>query len=80
MLTGESSAKRLYAYWNDTKFLVQREIEYYFGDERCVPPDHPDINYYMVQQTIFQERAPKGGRIFRMDGEMYDHVMASKQY
>ena len=79
MLTVESSAK-IYAYWNDTKFLVQREIGYYFGDERCVPPDHPGSNYCKVQQTILQERVPKGGRIFRMDGEMCDHVMASKQY
>ena len=79
MLTRESSAK-IYAYWNDTKFLEQRKVDYYFGDVRCVPPDQPDSNYCMAQQTIFQERVPKGGRIFRMDGEMYDHVMASKQY
>ena len=79
MLNVESSAK-IYAYWNDTKFLEQREIDYYFGDERCVSPDHPDSNYCMVQQTIFQERVPKGGRIFRMDVEMNDHEMASKKY
>ena len=34
----------------------------------------------MVQKTNFQERVPKGGRIFRMDGEMYDHEKASKKY
>ena len=79
MLTGESSAN-IYAYWNDTKFLEQRKVDYYFGDERCVPPDHPDSNYCMMQQTNLQERVPKGGRIFRMDGEMNDLEMASKQY
>ena len=80
MLTGGSTAKKLYAYWNDTKFLEQRKVDYYFGDERCVPPDHPDSNYCMVQQIIFPERAPKGCRIFRMDGEMHDHEKASKKY
>ena len=80
MLTGGSTAKRLYAYWSDTKFLEQRKIDYYFGDERCVPTDQPDSNYCMVQQTISQERVPKGGRIFRMDVEMNDLEMASKKY
>ena len=80
MLTGESSAKRLYVYWSDTKFLKQRKIVYYFGDERCVPTDHPYSNYCMVQQTISQERVPKVGRIFRMDVEMNDLEMASKKY
>jgi 6-phosphogluconolactonase len=80
MLTGVSSAKRLYAYENDTKFLEQRKIDYYFGDEHCVPPDHPDSIYCMVLQTISQERVPKGGLIFRMDVEMNDHEKASKKY
>lgn len=30
--------------WNNIYLL--------FGDERCVPPDHPDSNYGMVQQTL----------------------------
>jgi len=79
MLTGESSAK-IHAYWNDTKFLEQRKVDCYFWDERCVPQDHLDSNYCMVQKTNFQERVPKGGRIFRMDGEINDLEMSSKQY
>ena len=26
--------------------------ELFFGDERFVPPDHPDTNYRMVRETL----------------------------
>lgn len=27
-------------------------VHVYFGDERCVPPDHPDSNYRMARATL----------------------------
>jgi 6-phosphogluconolactonase len=27
-------------------------VEIYMGDERCVPPDHPDSNYRMIHDTL----------------------------
>ncbi|APZ44124.1 6-phosphogluconolactonase [Acidihalobacter ferrooxydans] len=29
----------------------------WFGDERCVPPDHPDSNYHMARETLL-DRVP----------------------
>jgi 6-phosphogluconolactonase len=41
----------------------------YFGDERCVPPDHPDSNYRAIMQALFPAGAPEGLQIHRMRGE-----------
>ena len=39
-----------------------------FGDERCVPPDHPDSNYRMVRETLLNRVAPAS--VHRMAGEL----------
>jgi 6-phosphogluconolactonase len=39
-----------------------------FGDERCVPPDHPDSNYRMVRETLLSKVAPAS--VHRMAGEL----------
>jgi 6-phosphogluconolactonase len=38
----------------------------FFTDERCVPPDHPDSNYRMANETLLS-RVP--ARVHRMPGE-----------
>jgi 6-phosphogluconolactonase len=30
-------------------------VHLYFGDERCVPPDHPDSNYRMARTTLLEQ-------------------------
>src|SRR5690606_37703562 len=44
-------------------------IEIFFGDERCVPPDHPDSNHRMVSQAWFGPAGLPAGRIHRIEGE-----------
>ena len=41
----------------------------YFGDERCVPPDHPDSNYRAISESLFPHGLPDGLRLHRMHGE-----------
>jgi 6-phosphogluconolactonase len=51
-LSGGSTPRPAY------KLLAQRNdiawdcVELFFGDERLVPPDHPDSNYRMVRETL----------------------------
>lgn len=40
-----------------------------FGDERCVPPDHPDSNYRMVRETLLDRLATPPRQVLRMEGE-----------
>jgi 6-phosphogluconolactonase len=41
----------------------------FFGDERCVPPDHPDSNYRMARETLLSQVAIPPENVFRMRGE-----------
>jgi len=45
------------------------EVDAFFGDERCVPPDHPDSNYRMANETLLSF-VP--ARVHRMRGESCD--------
>jgi 6-phosphogluconolactonase len=35
-------------------------VDVYLGDERCVPPDHPDSNHRMVSETLLDVVGPVG--------------------
>ncbi len=41
----------------------------YFGDERCVPPDHPDSNYGMARAAMLDRVPVRLNRVFRIPGE-----------
>lgn len=35
-------------------------VDVYLGDERCVPPDHPDSNHRMITETLLDAVGPVG--------------------
>jgi 6-phosphogluconolactonase len=41
----------------------------FFGDERCVPPDHPDSNYRMVRETLLDHVPLPPDNVHRVPGE-----------
>jgi 6-phosphogluconolactonase len=45
------------------------EVDVFFGDERCVPPDHPDSNFRMAHETLLS-RVP--ARVHPMPSESCD--------
>ena len=51
----------------------------YFGDERCVPPDHADSNYGAIMQALFPQGQPPGLRVHRMRGEI-EPAEAAREY
>ncbi len=57
-LSGGSTPKALYALIADrvdkgrARGIDWARVHLFFGDERCVPPDHPDSNYRMVKQSL----------------------------
>ena len=46
-----------------------KEVQFYWGDERCVPPDHPESNFAMVNRTMLSKLALRPDQVHRMRGE-----------
>jgi 6-phosphogluconolactonase len=46
------------------------KVQVTFGDERCVPPDHPDSNYRMALESLLGNALIPPGNIFRIRGEI----------
>jgi 6-phosphogluconolactonase len=51
-LSGGSTPKAAYRLLARRNGLHWDCVEIFFGDERFVPPDHPDSNYRMVRETL----------------------------
>ena len=49
--------------------LPWSEVDVWFGDERCVPPDHPDSNYRMAHEALLSRVQ---ARVHRMPSEGCD--------
>ena len=55
-------------------------IEWFFGDERAVPPDHPDSNYRLATETLLAGRPEALARARRMPADAADPVLAARAY
>jgi 6-phosphogluconolactonase len=49
----------------------------FWGDERCVPPDHADSNYKMARETLLEKVPILEDHIHRMRGEDKPEVAAA---
>lgn len=67
-LAGGSTPRRLYQRLAGCAFPWP-ETEVFFGDERCVPPDHPDSNFRMASEALL---ASVSAKVHRMCGESCD--------
>ncbi len=38
-----------------------RQVHLFWGDERCVPPDHPESNYRMVREALLEQDRHSAG-------------------
>jgi 6-phosphogluconolactonase len=55
-------------------------VECYFGDERPVPPDHPESNYGLVSRTLLEPLGLRAPRTYRIRGETSDLTLAALRY
>ena len=69
VLTGGSTSKTLYKILSERN-LDWKNVRFWWGDERCVPPDHPDSNFGMAQKTLLSKISVEQDDIYRMKGEM----------
>ena len=52
----------------------------FFGDERCVPPEHPESNYRVAQETLLSKVAIAASRVFPMRCEGNDVAADAAAY
>lgn len=55
-------------------------IFFFWGDERCVPPDHPESNYRMAREALLSRVPVPEQNIFRMAGENPHPEQAAEDY
>jgi 6-phosphogluconolactonase len=54
--------------------------EIFFGDERHVPPEHPDSNYRMVDETLLSRVPVDSAKVHRMSTEREDASIVASEY
>ena len=52
----------------------------FFGDERCVPPDHAESNYRMANESLLSKVGIPAEHVYRMRGEADDPEEAATEY
>lgn len=68
-LSGGSTPRALYQLLADTP-LAWEHIHFFWGDERCVPPDHADSNYRMTAESLLRRVHIPPENIHRIQGEL----------
>jgi 6-phosphogluconolactonase len=60
--------------------LPWERVDFYFADERCVPPDHLESNYFLAEENLFRPAGVKLDQVRRMQGEREDRDAAARDY
>lgn len=82
VLSGGSTPKSLYNLLatNARTVLPWDRMFFFWGDERHVPPNHPDSNYRMVDEAMLSKVPVPAGNIFRVPAENPDAAAAADVY
>jgi 6-phosphogluconolactonase len=81
-LGGGKTPVALYTLLAKAPFVSQipwARVHLFWGDERCVPPDHPDSNYRMIREFLLDHVPIPPANVLRMPGEM-DPAEAAARY
>lgn len=71
-LSGGSTPIGFYSLLSTSEFRDQvpwRQVHIFWGDERCVPPDHPESNYDIVRNALLARIPTPEENVHRMKGE-----------
>ena len=82
-LAGGNTPKAFYALLASPEYRHRVNwdiVSFFFGDERAVPPDHPDSNYRSADDALFRPLGIADGKIHRMKAETGDLEAAADAY
>jgi 6-phosphogluconolactonase len=83
VLTGGNTPKPFYELLADSPYherLDWSHIQFFWGDERCVPPDSPESNYGVAWKALISKLPVASENVHRIPGEMDDPEKAALQY
>ncbi len=83
VLSGGSTPRRLYQLLAEPRLRGEVEwskVEFFWGDERTVPPDHPDSNFNLAYQSLLVKLPCPIQQIHRIRAERKDQVKAARDY
>jgi 6-phosphogluconolactonase len=79
-LSGGSTPRNLYSLLATNSSIPWDRIVFFWGDERHVPPDHPDSNYRMAYETLLSKVSVRPENVFRIHAELKDAEGAAEAY
>lgn len=82
-LAGGTTPRALYELLASAEYrnrVAWEQVSFFFGDERAVPPDHPDSNYRTADGALFRPLDISDKNIYRMKAEMPDLDAAAVEY
>lgn len=82
-LSGGSTPRRMYEILSEGPCWAQIDwsgVEFFWGDERMVPPEHPESNYGLAAAALLGKLGIAPERIHRIHGELPDPEQAAARY
>src|SRR5260221_1663570 len=83
-LAGGSTPKTLYSLLASNPLLQAKvpwsKIQFFFGDERHVPPDHAESNFRMAKEAMFAKSPIDIKQVHRIKGEKRNAAEAAVEY
>ena len=83
-LSGGTTPKAVYARIAEDEALRRQvhwaHVLFFWGDERHVPPDHPDSNFRMAEEAMLNRLPIDPHNVYRIKGEYQDAAKAAEEY
>ena len=73
-LSGGSTPRAVYERLAGISF-PWTEVDVFFGDDRCVPPDHPDSNYRMAREALLEHVPARVHPMDDCDADAYERAL-----
>ena len=82
-LSGGSTPKQIYQLLATEPYRSRAlwdQIDFFWGDERHVPADHPDSNYRMAADALLSKVPVRPAKVHRIHAEIPDAALAAHEY
>ena len=82
-ISGGGAPKRMFQLLADPSHPFRARIDWarlliFFVDERCVPPDSPDSNFRLANETFLSKVPLPEGNVIRIEGELEPEEAAAR--